>query len=141
MFKRTEEIRTKNGNRRIPLSVGGETQAQTDAATEKRPGAKGQVIYHRSGHLSQVIRPPHHRLVPFPAPTEVIRAKNGNRRLPLSVGGETTKCLSLSFLLSSLPKAQTDAATETATTTRPVALSAWLQSSQQVRKALAALEK
>ena len=51
MFKRTEEIRTKNGNRRIPLSVGGETQAQTDAATEKRPGAKGQVIYHRSSDL------------------------------------------------------------------------------------------
>ena len=110
-------------------------QLATDRRSEEKPRSK------EPGHLSQVIRPPHHRLVPFPAPTEEIRTKNGNRRIPLSVGGETTKCLSLSFLLSSLPKAQTDAATETATTTRPVALSAWLQSSQQVRKALAALEK
>jgi type I restriction enzyme M protein len=58
-------------------------------------------------------------------PIEEIRAKNGNRRLPLSVGGET--------------QAQTDAATESATTARQDALAGWLESSVSVRRALKTL--
>ena len=58
-------------------------------------------------------------------PIEEIRAKEGNLSIPLYVGGET--------------QAQTDAATESATTALPVALTEWIQSSQQVRKSLATL--
>jgi type I restriction enzyme M protein len=58
-------------------------------------------------------------------PMEKIRTKEGNLSNPQWVGGET--------------QAQTDAAAETATTALPDALAGWLQSSQQVRKSLAAL--
>jgi hypothetical protein len=47
--------------------------------------------------------------------------------IPLYVGGET--------------QAQSDAAAETATTALPVALSAWLESSIQVRNALQTLSQ
>jgi hypothetical protein len=50
---------------------------------------------------------------------EEIRAKEGNLSIPLYVGGET--------------QAQTDAATESATTALPEALAAWLESSGQLR--------
>ena len=80
-------------------------------------------------HLQRVVRayqdfkdePGFTRVVPI----EEIRAKDGNLSIPLYVGGET--------------RVQTDAAAETATTAFPVALAAWLKSSQQVRKSLAAL--
>lgn len=80
-------------------------------------------------HLQRVVRAYHDfkdepgftRVVPI----EEIRAKEGNLSIPLYVGGET--------------QAQTDAAAGSATTALPVALTEWLQSSQQVRKSLAAL--
>ena len=80
-------------------------------------------------HLQRVVRayqdfkdePGFTRVVPI----EEIRAKEGNLSIPLYVGGET--------------QAQTDAATETATTALPVALTEWFQRSRQVRKSLAAL--
>ena len=50
------------------------------------------------------------------------RAKEGNLSIPLHVGEET--------------KAQTDAATETATTALPDALAGWLKSSAEVRKSM-----
>ncbi len=58
-------------------------------------------------------------------PMEEIRAKEGNLSIPLFFGGET--------------QAQTDSATKSAITALPDALTEWLQSSQQVRKSLAAL--
>ena len=80
-------------------------------------------------HLQRVVRayqdfkdePGLTRVVPM----EKIRTKEGNLSNPQWVGGET--------------QAQTDAAAETATTALPDALAGWLQSSQQVRKSLAAL--
>ena len=80
-------------------------------------------------HLQRVVRayreftdePGFTRVVPI----EEIRAKEGNLSIPLYVGGET--------------QAQTDAATETATTALPDALSAWLQSSASVRQSLQTL--
>jgi len=58
-------------------------------------------------------------------PIEEIPAKDGNLSIPLDVGGET--------------QAQSDAATESATTALPDALSAWLKSSSAVRLSLEAL--
>jgi hypothetical protein len=58
-------------------------------------------------------------------PIEEIRAKEGNLSIPLYVGGETQE--------------QTDAATESATTALPDALSAWLESSSAVRQSLSSL--
>ena len=80
-------------------------------------------------HLQRVVRayqdfkdePGFTRVVPI----EEIRAKEGNLSIPLYVGGET--------------QAQTDAATETATTALPVALSGWLESSRNVRASLQTL--
>ena len=90
-------------------------QLAADRRSEEKARSK------EPGHLSQVIRPPHHRLVPFPAPTEEIRAKNGNRRLPLSGGGET--------------QAQTDAAIA-----RLDSLAAWRKSSAEARSPPSSLE-
>jgi type I restriction enzyme M protein len=59
------------------------------------------------------------------APIEEIRAKEGNLSIPLYVGGET--------------QAQTNAATETATTALPDALAAWFKSSKSVRASLETL--
>jgi type I restriction enzyme M protein len=81
-------------------------------------------------HLQRVVRaywelkdePGFTRVVPI----EGIRAKDANLSIPLHVGGET--------------QAQTDAAIETASTALPVALLAWLERSQQLRKAIAALQ-
>ena len=56
---------------------------------------------------------------------EEIRAKEGNLSIPLYVGGET--------------QAQTDAATETAATALPDALTGWLESSRKVRDSLQTL--
>lgn len=53
---------------------------------------------------------------------EEIRAKEGNLSIPLYVGGET--------------QAQTDAATESATTALPDALAAWYSSGARVRESL-----
>ena len=80
-------------------------------------------------HLQRVVRayqdfkdePGFTRVVPI----EEIRAKEGNLSIPLYVGGET--------------QAQTDAATETATTALPDALGRWLASSHATRKTLSAL--
>jgi len=80
-------------------------------------------------HLQRVVRayqdfkdePGFTRVVPI----EEIRAKEGNLSIPLYVGGET--------------QAQTDAATETATTALPDALTGWLESSRQVRDSLQTL--
>lgn len=80
-------------------------------------------------HLQRVVRasqdfkdePGFTRVVPL----EEIRAKDGNLSIPLYVGGET--------------QAQTDAATETATTALPIALAAWLKSSGEVRSSLHSL--
>lgn len=80
-------------------------------------------------HLQRVVRayqdfkdePGFTRVVPI----EEIRAKEGNLSIPLYVGGET--------------QAQTDAATETATTALPDALTAWLKSSAAVRHSLHSL--
>jgi type I restriction enzyme M protein len=80
-------------------------------------------------HLQRVVRayqdfkdePGFTRVVPI----EEIRAKEGSLNITLYIGAET--------------QAQTDAAAESATTALPVALTEWLQSSQQVRKFLAAL--
>jgi type I restriction enzyme M protein len=77
-------------------------------------------------HLQRVVRayqefkdePGFTRVVPI----EEIRAKEGNLSIPLYVGGET--------------QAQTDAATETATTALPDALAGWLKSSTAVRAAI-----
>ena len=55
-------------------------------------------------------------------PIEEIRAKEGNLSIPLYVGGET--------------QAQTDAATESATTALPDALAGWMESSAAVRQSL-----
>ena len=74
----------------------------------KRHGAKSQVIYHRSSDLP-IIAPS----LSLP-PTEEIRTKNGNRRLPLSGGGETQE--------------QTDA-----TNTWLDSLAAWRKSSTEAR--------
>jgi type I restriction-modification system DNA methylase subunit len=80
-------------------------------------------------HLQRVVRayqefkdePGFTRVVPI----EEIRAKEGNLSIPLYVGGET--------------QAQTDAATETATTALPEALMAWIGSSREVRASLTSL--
>jgi type I restriction enzyme M protein len=80
-------------------------------------------------HLQRVVRayqdfkdePGFTRVVPI----EEIRAKEGNLSIPLYVGGET--------------QAQTDAATESATTALPDAISAWLESSASVRQSLQTL--
>jgi type I restriction enzyme M protein len=80
-------------------------------------------------HLERVVRayqdfkdePGFTRVVPI----EEIRAKEGNLSIPLYVGGET--------------QAQTDAATESATTALPDAISAWLESSASVRQSLQTL--
>lgn len=80
-------------------------------------------------HLQRIVRayqefqdePGFTRVVPM----EEIRAKEGNLSIPLYVGGET--------------QVQADVAAESATTGLPVALQTWLESSQQVRKSLAAL--
>ena len=80
-------------------------------------------------HLQRVVRayrefkdePGFTRVVPI----EEIRAKEGNLSIPLYVGGET--------------QAQTDAATETATTALPDAITAWLESSAGVRQSLHSL--
>ena len=56
-------------------------------------------------------------------PIEEIRAKEGNLSIPLNVGESRRKRIAF---------------TESATTALPVALTEWLQSSQQVRKFLAA---
>jgi type I restriction enzyme M protein len=80
-------------------------------------------------HLQRVVRayqdfkdePGFTRVVPI----EEIRAKEGSLNITLYIGAET--------------QAQTDAAAESATTALQVALTEWLQSSQQVRKSLAAL--
>ena len=74
-------------------------------------------------HLQRVVRayqdfqdePGFTRVVPI----EEIRAKEGNLSIPLYVGGET--------------QAQTDAATENATTALPDALAAWLTSADSLR--------
>jgi hypothetical protein len=58
-------------------------------------------------------------------PIEEIRAKERNLSIPLYVAGET--------------QAKTNAATATAPTALPDALTEWFQRSQQVRKSLAAL--
>jgi type I restriction enzyme M protein len=79
-------------------------------------------------HLQRIVRayqeftdePGFTRVVPI----EEIRAKEGNLRIPLSVGGETQE--------------QTDA-TEGATTALPDALAAWIQSSVAVRWNLSSL--
>jgi len=78
------------------------------------------------GHLQRVVRayqdfknePGFTRVVAI----EEIRAKEGNLSIPLFVGGET--------------QAQTDAATESATTALPDALAGWLESSRKVRDSL-----
>ncbi|MEI7750340.1 MAG: class I SAM-dependent DNA methyltransferase [Candidatus Moraniibacteriota bacterium] len=80
-------------------------------------------------HLQRVVRayqdfkdePGFTRVVPI----EEIRAKEGNLSIPLYVGGET--------------QAQTDAATKTATTALPDALTGWLESSRKVRDSLQTL--
>lgn len=80
-------------------------------------------------HLQRVVRayqdfkdePGFTRVVPI----EEIRAKEGNLSIPLYVGGET--------------QAQTDAATETATTALPEALLSWLESSRKIQDSLQAL--
>ena len=80
-------------------------------------------------HLQRVVRayqefkdePGFTRVVPI----EEIRAKEGNLSIPLYVGGET--------------QAQTDAATESATTALPDALVGWLKSSAAVRQSLQTL--
>ena len=80
-------------------------------------------------HLQRVVRayqdfkdePGFTRVVPM----EEIRAKYVNLSIPLYVGGET--------------QAQTDAATETATTALPDAITAWLESSVGVRQSLHSL--
>jgi len=80
-------------------------------------------------HLQRVVRayqdfkdePGFTRVVPI----EEIRAKEGNLSIPLYVGGET--------------QAQTDAATETAATALPDALTGWLESSRKVRDSLQTL--
>ena len=77
-------------------------------------------------HLQRVVRayqdfqdePGFTRVVPI----EEIRAKEGNLSIPLYVGGET--------------QAQTDAATESATTALPDALAGWMESSAAVRQSL-----
>jgi type I restriction enzyme M protein len=82
-------------------------------------------------HLQRVVRayqkfkdePSFARVVPI----EEIRAKDGNLSIPLYVGGET--------------QAQTDAATETAITALPEALTGWLKSGVAVRLALSAVTK
>jgi hypothetical protein len=58
-------------------------------------------------------------------PIGEIRAKEGNLSIPLYVGGET--------------QAQTDAATESATTALPDALNGWIESSASVRQSLQTL--
>ena len=80
-------------------------------------------------HLQRVVRayqefkdePGFTRVVPI----EEIRSKEGNLSIPLYVGGET--------------QAQTDAATESATTALPVALASWLEISAGVRQSLHSL--
>lgn len=80
-------------------------------------------------HLQRVVRacqdfkdePGFTRVVPI----EEIRAKEGNLSIPLYVGRET--------------QAQTDAATESATTALPDALAGWLESSRKVRDSLQTL--
>ena len=80
-------------------------------------------------HLQRVVRayrdfkdePGFTRVVPI----EEIRAKEGNLSIPLYVGGET--------------QTQMDAASETASTALPEALSVWLETSRQVRSSLACL--
>ena len=80
-------------------------------------------------HLQRIVRayrdfkdePGFTRVVPI----EDIRAKDGNLSIPLYVGGET--------------QAQTDAATETATTALPDAIAGWLKSTAGVRLSLSKL--
>ena len=61
------------------------------------------------------------------APIEEIQAKEGNLSIPLYVNGES--------------QAQTDAATTTAATALPQALSAWMESSTTVRRTLSLILK
>jgi type I restriction enzyme M protein len=80
-------------------------------------------------HLQRIVRayqdfkdePGFTRVVPI----EEIRAKEGNLSIPLYVGGET--------------QAQTDAATESATTVLPDSLAGWIRSAEIVRQSLTAI--